>query len=329
MKIIDGGGDGLSAQSSEAFFESLKERSETLHADLIKHGAILLRGFPIDTPEKFGEVTRILAGEAGLLTYEGGISPRSEVAAKVFTATNAPNYMKISMHSEMVYLKEFPSQILFYCDVEPQIGGETPIADTRAVLNSVSPAVRKKIEERGVLYVRELSPLTPMKRWLEKLNSIFGMSTWQRSYGTESREQVEESCKHLGQEYTWKENGAVETRIRLPATLVHPVTKDTVWFNNVHYYLIHARNFGPFFVHVIRLYKKIFREVFDAFYGDGSIISDEDKIDISNAIDQNTKSFRWKKGDVLILDNLLMMHGRNPFKGPRRILVSMIGRSTR
>lgn len=34
-------------------------------------------------------------------------------------------------------------------------------------------------------------------------------------------------------------------------------------------------------------------------------------------------SFPWQRGDVLMLDNLLVAHSRNPFVGPRKIIVAM------
>ena len=33
--------------------------------------------------------------------------------------------------------------------------------------------------------------------------------------------------------------------------------------------------------------------------------------------------FPWRDGDVLMLDNLLCAHGREPYAGKRRVLVSM------
>jgi alpha-ketoglutarate-dependent taurine dioxygenase len=34
-------------------------------------------------------------------------------------------------------------------------------------------------------------------------------------------------------------------------------------------------------------------------------------------------TFAWQKGDVLLLDNFLASHGREPFEGPRQVLVAM------
>lgn len=34
-------------------------------------------------------------------------------------------------------------------------------------------------------------------------------------------------------------------------------------------------------------------------------------------------TFPWQKGDILMLDNMLAVHGRNPFVAPRQVLVGM------
>lgn len=38
---------------------------------------------------------------------------------------------------------------------------------------------------------------------------------------------------------------------------------------------------------------------------------------------EETICFAWQQGDLLMIDNMLVAHGRNPFDGPRRILAAM------
>ena len=59
------------------------------------------------------------------------------------------------------------------------------------------------------------------------------------------------------------------------------------------------------------------------YFGDGTPI-DEPVIDaISEAYRRAALSFAWQERDILILDNMLTAHGRNPFVGPRKIVVAM------
>ena len=41
------------------------------------------------------------------------------------------------------------------------------------------------------------------------------------------------------------------------------------------------------------------------------------------ALRAETVTFPWRRGDVLLLDNMLTAHGRRPFTGDRRVLVAM------
>lgn len=61
----------------------------------------------------------------------------------------------------------------------------------------------------------------------------------------------------------------------------------------------------------------------NTYYGTGEKIENEVLEEIRNAYAAETVTFKWKKGDVLLLDNMLTAHARSPFKGERRILVSM------
>ena len=57
--------------------------------------------------------------------------------------------------------------------------------------------------------------------------------------------------------------------------------------------------------------------------GDGGEISDRLLVQIREAMKSVTVLIKWQLGDVLVLDNLLTAHGRRPFSGPRKILLTM------
>lgn len=61
----------------------------------------------------------------------------------------------------------------------------------------------------------------------------------------------------------------------------------------------------------------------NAFLGDGSPLSKSDLENIRTAMAAEERVFKWQAGDVLLCDNLLVMHGRQPYSGDRKILVSM------
>jgi len=58
-------------------------------------------------------------------------------------------------------------------------------------------------------------------------------------------------------------------------------------------------------------------------YGDGGEIDVAD-LETIRAVNRSQEVvFPWQAGDVMVIDNVLAMHGRKPFRGPRRVLVAM------
>jgi alpha-ketoglutarate-dependent taurine dioxygenase len=61
----------------------------------------------------------------------------------------------------------------------------------------------------------------------------------------------------------------------------------------------------------------------NVYYGDGSPIEDSAVDEIRQIYDEFTISFPWREKDILMVDNMLTAHGRNPFTGERKIMVAM------
>jgi alpha-ketoglutarate-dependent taurine dioxygenase len=283
----------------------VKTNRRLVEDKLLEHGGILFRGFELNTQCDFEQFLESLPIE--LMHYIEGATPRTELGGRVYTSTEYPADQSIALHNELTYVTTWPMRICFFCAKPPDRGGETPIADVRRIYNRIDPAVREKFEERGWMLVRNFG-------------SGFSLP-WQASFRTSDRAKVEEYCDGARIEYEWNAGDRLRTRQVRPAVATHPKTGEKVWFNHI------------LFWHVSSLDRRV-RETllaefgveglpYNTYYGDGSTIEDSAIEEIRKAYDQERTEYRWQKGDLLLLDNMLVAHGRNPFGGPRQILVAM------
>lgn len=276
-----------------------------LEDELRRHGGILFRGFGIESVERFQELVRTAAGDP--LEYRQRATPRSRVEGKVYTSTDYPPDQAIELHNESCYARTFPRKIFFFCVQPAEEGGETPIADCRGVYRRLDEGVRRRFEERGVLYQRNFG-------------SGVGIE-WRTTFGVDDRESLARVCRQDDIEIEWRDEDHLVTRQVRPAVVRHPDTDEPIWFNQAVAF------------HVSTLDPSLRRELLaqfgekgvpkNAFYGDGSTIDGDTLEELRHAYDGETVVFPWQKGDVLMLDNMLAAHGRRPYSGPRRIVVAM------
>jgi TfdA family taurine catabolism dioxygenase TauD len=290
---------------------------------LHQRGALLLRGFnALRTGEQVEAVARTLS--PNLMDYRGGTSVRSQVTAGVVTASDAPRFLPIGMHQELSYQTDVPARLVFFCEVPPGGGGQTPLADMRAVYRRIPPAVRERFESRGC----RLQRLLPLRR------RLVGPRTWPEVFGTTERAAVEKLAAEHGWELQWLPDGMLRllNEVR-PASVTHPVTGERVWFNQAH--LLHPsaiaadlRGERRFVAAALaglagRLRRNQPRYL--TTFGDGSLIPEADLEAVRAAIRAEMILFDWQRGDLLVVDNYLMAHGRRPYRGRRRILASLLG----
>ncbi|QSJ14563.1 TauD/TfdA family dioxygenase [Nostoc sp. UHCC 0702] len=273
--------------------------------ELLKYTAILFRGFNVTSIEEFEQIIAAICGEA--LEYRYRASPRTQVAGRIYTSTDYPADQSIFPHNEHAYSPTFPLKIFFFCLTPPAQGGETPIGNCRQVFANIDPKIKERFIEKKVMYMRNFG-------------DGFGLP-WQTVFQSTEKAKVEEYCQKNGIDFEWKEGDKLRTRQVGPAIIKHPITGEMVWFN-------HAT-----FFHVSTLETKIRNSLLSSFkeedlptntyYGDGSVIEPQVLEHLRQAYQQQMVSFTWEKGDVLMLDNMLAIHARNPFVPPRKILVGM------
>ncbi|MBS1851019.1 MAG: TauD/TfdA family dioxygenase [Acidobacteria bacterium] len=312
--------------------ETTPQREEQLH----RSGAILLRGFrAVKDAETFAEVVQRMAPQ--ILDYAGGTTPRSAVSGKIVTSTDAPAHMVIGQHQEMSYLApsaEFPDptpdKVMFFCQIAPGGGGQTPITDMRTVYKKLPPElVERFVQKGGLIFQRRL----PSEK-------KYGFEvTWPTAFGTDDRKQMEKIAAQRGWKVAWTGQGALEvTHPPSPVVKTHRVTGETIWFNQAH--LLHksvapwrSAWLGPSLTQKLRarLMQPFIQDRFfyHSTHADGSEISLQDLETIRRVVEQETVMFDWQAGDVILIDNKLVAHGRRPYEPPRKVLAALLADTPR
>jgi alpha-ketoglutarate-dependent taurine dioxygenase len=281
-------------------------RSNHAYVDdkLTQHGGILFRGFGLRSAADFERVAGSICKE---LFSEYGDLPREDVAGKVYTSTPYPEDKSILYHNESSHLSNWPSRINFFCITVAKEGGATPIADTRKVYQALDPQIREQFESKGVMYVR---------------NFCQGLDvSWQRFFGTEDRAAVEASCNRMGMACEWTDGDGLRVKQRCRAVLRHPKAGEMCFFNQVQ--LHHVRCLDP---EVRQSLLSIFKPEDlprNVYYGDGSIIEDAVMDHVGETYENCAVRFQWQQGDLVSLDNMLVVHARDPYVGPRKIVVAL------
>ncbi len=269
------------------------------------HGAVLFRGFAVREAADFS--TALTQLEANILTYTERSSPRSAVAEKVYTSTDHPADQTIAMHSEQSYTLNWPCLISFFCRKKAATGGNTPIADNRKILAALPATLRQKMLDYGVMYRRVYSP---------------GLGIdWCVAFQTEDKNEVEAFCQERGISLSWEGEDRLRTTQLRSAFQRHPVTGDLIWFN--HALFFHVSSLEPDLAEALIESVGLENVPTNTFFGNGEPFSDAEIKAMRDAVEANTTVFDWKEKDVLVLDNMLSQHGREPFSGQRQVLTLM------
>jgi acyl-CoA synthetase (AMP-forming)/AMP-acid ligase II/alpha-ketoglutarate-dependent taurine dioxygenase/acyl carrier protein len=271
---------------------------------LRKHAGILFRNFGLTTPQEFEAFAEAI--QPGLYGSYGDL-PKKEGGRNTYRSTPYPERQMILYHNESSHLERWPRKQLFFCEFPSSVGGATPIVDCREMLRQLPADVVEEFERKGLLYVRTFT------RNLDV--------SWRDFFKTDSKEEVETRLEEAGIEWQWLGDDELQTRTRCPAVVTHPVTGDRVFFNQVQ--LHHVSCLEPDVKEDLLGMVGQERLPRNVYFGDGSVISDEMMKVVGEAYEACAVRFDWRRGDVVMVDNMLAAHARDPYEGPRKIVVAM------
>lgn len=279
----------------------LLPRRDAIDDLLLDSPGLLFRGFS-DT--NLSDFSRIFSEP---LDYVYQSTPRTRIDSGVYTATEYPQELEISQHCENSYQRTWPLQLYFRCEKAALSGGETPLCDMRMVTAQIPSDIKTTFQKKGVMYVRNYHPGLDLP--------------WETVFQTRDRGEVESFCRKNSINFEWLANGCLRTTQVCQGMARHPKTHEELWFNQAH--LFHSSNLDKDIrEYLIQTYSENGLPR-NAYFGDGTPIDDGILQEIRAIFSERQVAFTWKDKDLLLVDNMLCSHGRKPYSGPRKVLVSM------
>ncbi|HMQ59243.1 MAG TPA: TauD/TfdA family dioxygenase [Flavilitoribacter sp.] len=287
----------------------LSENAALIKRELDASGAVLFRGFANTSIEEFNQVVR--AWNPELMDYDFGSTPRTNLQAGIYTSTEYPADQEIVMHNEMAYTGKYPAYLWFYCHQPAESGGQTPLADSREMYKMLGQEITQLFESRKIVYCRNYKPGIDVP--------------WTSVFRTTDKQAVEAFCADHNIDFEWVNDEHLRTREACPGVITHPETREKVWFNQAH--LFHISNLSEELAGQLAMIPEA--DLPRNVYWDNGEPMDTAILDkIRSTFRQAKVKFDWQAGDMLLVDNLLASHGREPYSGSRKILVAMQGALT-
>lgn len=297
--------DGAAFELAQAR-EWVGKNKEDLLEKLSRHGALLFRGLPLASDVDFDAMIQSFALDN--FTYAESLSNavRRNRTERVFTANEAPASVSIYLHHEMAQTPIYPSKLFFFCEQAPESGGATPLCRSDILLQRlerVAPEFVADCREKGVRY----SNVMPAS---DDPESGQGRS-WRSTLSSDSPTEAEDKLCKLGYEWQWQDGDSLRvTTAVLPAVRVTAGGRE-VFFNQL--------------IAAFRGWRDVRNSPEKSIrFGDDSEISSEAMARAIQLGDELSFDIPWQTGDMALVDNFLVMHGRRPFTGQRRILASLI-----
>lgn len=280
------------------------EHAAELAAAVLEHGSVLVTGLPVATPADLATARDALGlAPAG---WHEQFAARRELAPGVWSAPEWPADREQCLHHDEAYGVDFPRLLLMTCLRPADAGGDMLLGDTRAALRRLPAGLADRFRAEGWCLSRSFRP-------------HFGLP-WTAAFGTDDPAAVATTCADRLIGFAWADGGVLHTDQRRAAVVRHPVTGEDCWFNDVAFFSrwsvdtaereLMLGAFGP-------------RGLpFDTRFGGGGEIDEPAWRAVLDGYDAVLRRVPWRPGDLLLVDNLLTAHGRQPFRGPWEVAVA-------
>ncbi|KAI8961782.1 Clavaminate synthase-like protein [Daldinia sp. FL1419] len=289
----------------------LQSQGEILTKKLAVHGTLLFRGLPIHDANDFSRFAHAFDEIIGIVV------DRPLLAPNVAPANESPKEVLIYNHNESPQVPHAPEYIFFYGHKVPEKGGETPISSSLELFHRAQqeiPEFISQLAEKGIL----------SKVTYKTDKQYAGGSTLKQAFGKEIQDGDDEATRRAkieaqiarygrGKHTTWEwtDDGIILTH-HLPAIRTQPDTDLPTLFTGLAAYY---KN--------VRVNNVSGRNVTQQLFGDGTPIPEEFLAALARITDEIRVLHKWQRGDVLVYDNIIAQHGREPWQGEQADRVVM------
>jgi alpha-ketoglutarate-dependent taurine dioxygenase len=336
----------------------LAEQSNLVLRRVAEHGAVLFRGFDLESDADFERAVLSIRGMRGIASVFMSEEGRTLVPGTRFVLhtnsiyTTGGSFDLGFFHSENYFVPDVPRFIFFFCRHPSPLGGETGVVNTAKVFQSLPARVRTRL--RSQAYLAGSYPF-------EEVRARYGLS--EAGLQQRARERGLTIESHAGKRFL---------TLYKPSVLIHPETGEAALAIN-YYNALLGHGFRaaiqgafqsdyagprwslhrllwqrPALTHLIpsmamvRAPRVAMRNFLGAVGrrakaklglepqagpalapGVEAAFEPGDGARVAQAIRASFSSFRWRSGDMLMIDNLKMAHAGMPGMGPR-LLRAMI-----
>jgi alpha-ketoglutarate-dependent taurine dioxygenase len=307
LRPIEHQHSSLDLDSIISTIETLQEQDGFLTKQLATHGTLLFRGVPINGAHDFSK----FAHAFGYKPHEiiGIVVDRPVLAPNIAPANEAPKEVLVYNHNESPQVPHAPEYIFFYCHKAPHTGGESPISSSLELFHRAQQEIPEFIDElaeKGILS-RVTYKVEQQYKGGATLKQAFGKLVEPDDDDATRRSKIEAQIARYrrGKHTTWEwtDDGGLILEHRLPAIRRQPHTGLPTLFTGLAAYYKNAKVNGAG------------RNITQQLYGDGTPIPEKYLAHLVKITDEIRVLHKWQQGDVLVFDNVIAQHGREPWEG--------------
>jgi alpha-ketoglutarate-dependent taurine dioxygenase len=297
----------LDLDSTVATIKALQAQDGILTKQLATNGTMLFRGLPIHGAHDFSR----FAHAFGYKPHEiiGIVVDRPVLAPNIAPANEAPKEVLVYNHNESPQVPHAPEYIFFYCHKAPHTGGESPISSSLELFHRAQqeiPEFIRELAEKGILS-RVTYKVDQQYKGGATLKQAFGKLVESDDDEATRRSKIEAQIARYGRgkhtTWEWTDDGGLVLEHRLPAIRTQPQTGLPLLFTGLAAYYKNAKVNGAG------------RNITQQLYGDGTPIPEKYLEHLAKITDEIRVLHKWQQGDVLVFDNVIAQHGREPWEG--------------